>query len=382
MNGEYYVTLFSPWDAVTHVPIFARTYQGLLDMMRRFRTGGIRGTASFLDRSRLRIMNNIMQGLRVHQGRKKTFALRRSSRRTLWRRDRNHPEHKTHFAYSFPRGGAAATEFGDASGGGMTGDDPNSEVNLARKEMNAIQAQFGENGDAKRPRLDKKGIAHIDDTLDAVKGILPVLPDHAFTADASGAGSATTTFPSKAVFSSRIVAPIASFSTREDVRKAVKSVREHVADSDPVAEKPVPSPFARDRSGPFAENRPENPAAPTYNAGQKVIIDSVRKYLTSLSGNAGVLPQGEPPLRIFVHGGAGTGKSYVIRGVTEEAKAAGFEVMSMAFLGVAASNIDGFTINSCLSIPIANDGDDKSGGKRLEEIKGLTLTNLQAKFRN
>ena len=72
----------------------------------------------------------------------------------------------------------------------------------------------------------------------------------------------------------------------------------------------------------------------------------------------------------------------MIRGVTEEAKAAGFEVMSMAFLGVAASNIDGFTINSCLSIPIANNGDDKSGGKRLEEIKGLTLTNLQAKFRN
>ena len=80
------------------------------------------------------------------------------------------------------------------------------------------------------------------------------------------------------------------------------------------------------------------------------------------------------------YGTAGTGKTYLIKGIRKrlcEAKGTGSKapLVVIAPTGVAAFNINGTTIHSAFSIPITN------SNKKLE-LKGENLKRLQDKLRD
>ena len=70
-----------------------------------------------------------------------------------------------------------------------------------------------------------------------------------------------------------------------------------------------------------------------------------------------------PPLRMVVSGTAGTGKSYLIQCLLKD------RLCVAAPTGVAAFNVDGYTLHSLLSLPVK--GDKPLEGKRLQTIQQM-----------
>ena len=82
------------------------------------------------------------------------------------------------------------------------------------------------------------------------------------------------------------------------------------------------------------------------------------------------------PLRIFITGGAGTGKSYVISVIKEHLERAhigdGNACVLMAPTSVAAFNIGGLTIHRALNLPVEHENSttySKLGAERLKELR-------------
>ena len=71
---------------------------------------------------------------------------------------------------------------------------------------------------------------------------------------------------------------------------------------------------------------------------------------------------GKPPLRMIISGTAGTGKSYLIQCLKHLLTD---HLCVAAPTGVAAFNVDGYTLHSLLSLPIRGDFKDLEG-KRLQ----------------
>ena len=94
------------------------------------------------------------------------------------------------------------------------------------------------------------------------------------------------------------------------------------------------------------------------NARQREAFDMVVQYVSSLH-KFHVGQEAQPkPIRIFITGGAGTGKSYVIRAIREhiERSVQGSDqvhgCMVIAPTGVAAFNVDGLTIYRGLNLQV------------------------------
>ena len=94
------------------------------------------------------------------------------------------------------------------------------------------------------------------------------------------------------------------------------------------------------------------------NAKQREAFDMVVQYTSSLH-KFHLGQEAQPkPIRIFITGGAGTGKSYVIRAIREhiERSVQGSDqvhgCMVMAPTGVAAFNVDGLTIHRALNLQV------------------------------
>ena len=94
------------------------------------------------------------------------------------------------------------------------------------------------------------------------------------------------------------------------------------------------------------------------NAKQREAFDMVVQYTSSLH-KFHLGQESQPkPIRIFITGGAGTGKSYVIRAIREhiERSVQGSDqvhgCMVMAPTGVAAFNMDGLTIHRALNLQV------------------------------
>ena len=82
------------------------------------------------------------------------------------------------------------------------------------------------------------------------------------------------------------------------------------------------------------------------------------------------------PLRLFIHGGPGVGKSTVSYSIVELIRQYDFSVYSCAYCGVAASNLmDGRTIHSMFELPMLKKGEAKDAHiaplstKKLEQIQ-------------
>ncbi len=75
------------------------------------------------------------------------------------------------------------------------------------------------------------------------------------------------------------------------------------------------------------------------------------------------------PLRMIISGTAGTGKSYLIKCLK---KLLGDCLRVTAPTGVAAYNVDGYTLHSLLSIPVTGDFKD-SEGQCLSALQGSLL---------
>ena len=94
------------------------------------------------------------------------------------------------------------------------------------------------------------------------------------------------------------------------------------------------------------------------NAKQRKAFDMVVQYTSALH-KFHLGQEAQPkPIRIFITGGAGTGKSYVIRAIKEhiERSVQGSDqvhgCMVMAPTGVAAFNVDGLTIHRALNLQV------------------------------
>ena len=95
-------------------------------------------------------------------------------------------------------------------------------------------------------------------------------------------------------------------------------------------------------------------------------------------GNLETPPQ---PLRLFITGGAGTGKSHVISVIREHLErthlGAGKRCILMAPTGVAAFNIGGLTIHKALNLPV-----EHSRSTKYRKLSAERLDDLRRDWRN
>lgn len=119
----------------------------------------------------------------------------------------------------------------------------------------------------------------------------------------------------------------------------------------------------------------------SLNEKQTTVFNSVRQWC--LLKKQGANPE---PLRIFVSGSAGVGKSHVIRAICYEAKKllqsvadnpGNCTVLLTASTGPAAFNIDGQTLNSALSIPNEREIPIKPLGETTLNTLRAALYNIQ-----
>ena len=97
--------------------------------------------------------------------------------------------------------------------------------------------------------------------------------------------------------------------------------------------------------------------AESLNESQRLAFQKVLNYTTARHEYQMHAVESPPePLRLFITGGAGTGKSHVISVVHEHFERAqigdGCACMLMAPTGVAAFNIGGLTIHKALNLPV------------------------------
>ena len=91
------------------------------------------------------------------------------------------------------------------------------------------------------------------------------------------------------------------------------------------------------------------------------------------SGNANGMMYTTPIL--LITGSPGTGESWLIKTITELAKSIDLDIpVKTAFMGIAALNIDGYTMNSFLDVPLEmNEGNGTS-----TKVKPWDADRLQA----
>jgi Ni2+-binding GTPase involved in maturation of urease and hydrogenase len=124
-----------------------------------------------------------------------------------------------------------------------------------------------------------------------------------------------------------------------------------------------------------AEEEEESIDYQTLNEKQRIVFERIESHYNSILAGHPV-----EPLRIIVMGTAGTGKTYLIRGIKgrlREMAGIGSKspVLVLAPTGVAAFNIKGTTIHSTLSIPIITNN-------KCLDLNGERLKQLQDKFQD
>ncbi|XP_062577044.1 uncharacterized protein LOC134238944 [Saccostrea cucullata] len=86
---------------------------------------------------------------------------------------------------------------------------------------------------------------------------------------------------------------------------------------------------------------------------QQEVLQLLHEHYSNQIANSGIVTN---PLHLFITGGAGTGKSYLIKLIREYLNRLSNKnvpvVMLLAYTGLAAANISGSTIHSALSIPV------------------------------
>lgn len=126
------------------------------------------------------------------------------------------------------------------------------------------------------------------------------------------------------------------------------------------------------------------------NAEQALVNAAVNDYFTALVAhrNDGSQPL-PPPLRLLVNGGPGVGKTFLIGEIRETAAQHGFEVISAAYTGVAASGMaNGETLHGTFHIPCIESKQryrsrrppGVSSGMPLPPMSNAQRANLQARL--
>ena len=109
------------------------------------------------------------------------------------------------------------------------------------------------------------------------------------------------------------------------------------------------------------------------NSMQWVAYRKVEGHWTRLQASRTENVPPPPPLRLLICGTAGTGKSFVIRALSH---LLGDRCVRTATTGMAAILIEGMTIHSAASLPIA--GSTRNQG----ELQGESLKRLQNAFKD
>ena len=105
------------------------------------------------------------------------------------------------------------------------------------------------------------------------------------------------------------------------------------------------------------------------------IYDDYFHQLIQFKNGIGVEPV---PPRIFVHGGPGSGKTFLINAITETLEYYGLSQSSCALTGVASGNLpDKQTMHKTFGFKVRNKRDDVDS---LTTLKNTELINLRARF--
>ena len=122
----------------------------------------------------------------------------------------------------------------------------------------------------------------------------------------------------------------------------------------------MPSYIAQQRQEFVAQSALTTTAHASHLQGKHQAYTAVREHSESSDTN-------RPPLRMVVSGTAGTGKSYLIQCLKLLLKD---RLCVAAPTGVAAFNVDGYTLDSLLSLPVKGDFKPLEG-KRLQTIQQM-----------
>jgi len=155
----------------------------------------------------------------------------------------------------------------------------------------------------------------------------------------------------------------------------INDARQRYSNADLVDADTFVSRISSNGQGNVEDNDEEIVDYQTLNEKQRIVFKRIECHYNNILAG-----QPAEPLRIIIMGTAGTGKTYLIKGIRNrlrEMTGTGSKspVLVLAPTGVAAFNINGMTIHSTLSIPIITDN------KRLD-INGERLKMLQDRLQN
>ncbi|XP_066914113.1 ATP-dependent DNA helicase pif1-like [Clytia hemisphaerica] len=125
----------------------------------------------------------------------------------------------------------------------------------------------------------------------------------------------------------------------------------------------------------------------SFNQKQRNLFNYLFKYVLTLKHAEKNSSIDKPnPFRLFLTGGAGVGKSFLVRTLTEQMKKILKEpgqnnekepsVFVTASTGKAATNVDGTTLHSAFKLPIYGKG------KHFKKLSGDNMHNLRLKFKH
>lgn len=140
----------------------------------------------------------------------------------------------------------------------------------------------------------------------------------------------------------------------------------------------VPSP--PDPPTNFSVNDSDDDQVALLNLAQRSVWLRCKNYFSAITSASGkTTPQ---PVHLLVHGGPGTGKSYLTKCIDSAAKAAGLKIGCMAPTGIAASNLPaGRTIHNFCGFPLIRKMDrylSKPSDQKLASIQCRAGTNSLA----
>ena len=118
---------------------------------------------------------------------------------------------------------------------------------------------------------------------------------------------------------------------------------------------------------------PHDPSPDSLNLQQKRILDQCITYLQEKNARR---TAGLKPLHLMVHGGPGTGKSFLTSCLMQKAQSMGISVACLAYTGIAASNLPkGRTIHSFFSFSV-----DQKSNVWADDLSTNSLNRLRNKI--
>ena len=367
--ARYMLILLRPWRQADGQLPGSLTWKDFCDFVQQLRDGPDENGPTFIDRVTLELLHNTAQGLRVNSRDTGAAQDYRSRNATVW----GQPDATSAIASVDDNGngeGESHREYHDENERTMS------------KEAFEIIANLREQAtvDDVVDTTTFKRLKYLNDIAEALTSMYDQLPDNGIETDAT----VSTTCSDSNIKDQHTVHPAVYYAEKYKVKalNLTKQLRKEpkLKETNEAEKKSSQSGKRTRLNKASSDNTQRNlpPLASKLNKEQFeiwTIYDDYFHQLIQFKNGIGVEPV---PPRIFVHGGPGSGKTFLINAITETLEYYGLSQSSCALTGVASGNLpDKQTMHKTFGFKVRNKRDDVDS---LTTLKNTELINLRARF--